>query len=538
MTISSNFELEKQELEKVLSSGPFSKSQNLAKLLGYVCHQYIAGQSDDLKEYQIAVEALGRSSDFDPASNPIVRVEMHRLRGKLKQYYEREGADHSIQIRLEAGSYSPKFVRQLTSIDTNSISARPSSDAGTNQSASENVPPTKITTDGAAVAEGSQSQRAFLPRGLQFSNHAWSLIALALLVFIGVTAWKLHLLHRNGSHDSIALAANSVPINPVDSEQAVRILCGFNKGNYVDRSGNLWGPDRYFSGGEAADQSQQFIARTLDPTLFQSFRRGDFSYDIPLRPGVYELRLYFSETYFGPGTIDLGTGEGDRVFDVNMNGKPLLTGFDIIADAGSNKAADVRVFKDVMPASDGYLHLQFRRNASNPMINAIEITPSSPGRMQPIRIVAQDNSYTDKDGNVWHPDNYFGGGRHALHSGPVIQTLDPGLYTGERFGNFTYQIPIADGRYSLTLHFAETFFGPDSQGKGKGGVNSRTFDVICNGEPLLRNFDVFKKADGKNSAVIETFHGLRANAQGKLDLEFRPINNYATISAIEVHAEP
>jgi hypothetical protein len=70
-----------------------------------------------------------------------------------------------------------------------------------------------------------------------------------------------------------------------------------------------------------------------------------------------------------------------------------------------------------------------------------------------------------------------------------------------------------------------------------GGVGSRVFDVYCNYDPLLKNFDVFKEAGGANRAIQKTFHGLRPNTRGKLDLAFEPVKNYAFINAIEVEGE-
>jgi hypothetical protein len=75
------------------------------------------------------------------------------------------------------------------------------------------------------------------------------------------------------------------------------------------------------------------------------------------------------------------------------------------------------------------------------------------------------------------------------------------------------------------------FFGtPESSG---GGIGSRVFRVICNGNILLDNFDIFKEA-GNFHVVKKTFYHLRPSPQGKLNLTFEPITNYATVSAIEV----
>jgi len=326
------------------------------------------------------------------------------------------------------------------------------------------------------------------------------------------------------------------------SLDSVRILCGYPQDKYIDRAGNVWLGDRYYSGGQTSVQPLQFPARAPDVALYQSFRFGDFSYDIPLRPGNYELHLYFLETHYGPGSLS-GGGETSRMFNVLLNGQPLLKLFDIIKDAGGNNIGDERVFKDVTPAADGHLHLNFRGLLDSPLLNALAILPAPPGKINPIRILAQNNSYTDRAGNIWSPDRYYRGGQLALHltRTPISGTRDPGLYSSERFGNFSYTIPVPPGKYKVNLRFAETYWGiqnapnlPDQNDSQVGGGGSRVFDVYCNGIALLRNFDIFKEAGGALVARDKTFHNLEPDAQGKLNLSFVPVRDYACVNAIEV----
>src|ERR1700722_12587909 len=100
---------EKAELEAVFASGIFSRAPGLAHMLRYVCTKYFEGQSDQVKEYNIAVEALVRPADFDQKRDSIVRVEAHRLRRRLSEYYEGAGASHRIRIVLPSGQYVPQF---------------------------------------------------------------------------------------------------------------------------------------------------------------------------------------------------------------------------------------------------------------------------------------------------------------------------------------------------------------------------------------------------------------------------------------------
>jgi hypothetical protein len=123
------------------------------------------------------------------------------------------------------------------------------------------------------------------------------------------------------------------------------------------------------------------------------------------------MRLHFAETTYSPAST-LGGGENSRVFDVQLNGHPLLIQFDIVNDAGAN-TADVRVFRDVSPDKDGYLHLDFTGSLGLPLINAIEILPGLSHTLRPIRMVAQNSFFVDKSGDLWTPDTYFSGGRIA-----------------------------------------------------------------------------------------------------------------------------
>ena len=90
---------ERAEYDAVLSSNLFSGSNNASRLLRYVCEQYFSGVQS-ISEYDIAVQALGRRADFDPAQDSIVRVEAHRLRKRLHDFYDGEGLNHDLRLIL------------------------------------------------------------------------------------------------------------------------------------------------------------------------------------------------------------------------------------------------------------------------------------------------------------------------------------------------------------------------------------------------------------------------------------------------------
>ena len=109
--VTSTLEEAKAEMAAVLSSSTFVRTPRLARLLKYLCTTYFAGKADQIKEYNIAVDLLGRPESFDPGADAIARVEVHRLRKKLKEYYETEGSSRSIHIVIPTGCYVPSFAR-------------------------------------------------------------------------------------------------------------------------------------------------------------------------------------------------------------------------------------------------------------------------------------------------------------------------------------------------------------------------------------------------------------------------------------------
>jgi hypothetical protein len=98
-------------LRSVLASAAFAHSPSLTAFLRFVVEAALAGRGDQLKGYTIAVEALGRRSDFDPETDAIVRVDAGRIRSALARYYETDGAHDAVVIDLPRGHYAPTFSR-------------------------------------------------------------------------------------------------------------------------------------------------------------------------------------------------------------------------------------------------------------------------------------------------------------------------------------------------------------------------------------------------------------------------------------------
>lgn len=97
------------ELDCILSSDMFSRSSVLSNFLKFIVEETIEGNTDSLKEYTIAVGALGKADDFNPQIDAIVRIHAGRLRRLLNDYYRGPGISDKIKIEVIKGTYVPAF---------------------------------------------------------------------------------------------------------------------------------------------------------------------------------------------------------------------------------------------------------------------------------------------------------------------------------------------------------------------------------------------------------------------------------------------
>lgn len=503
-------------VRRVASSSTFEKSPRLRAFFLHVCRCALDNTPHAATEQQIGIHVYDRPPGYNPNDDNIVRSQARLLRMKLEHHFANEGKDEPVVITIPKGRYLPVFETR------------------------------EVTLSGVPAQTKGKTRR--LPQVL---------VGVAVL-FAVVIVWLGYLLFRSRSpappssvvpassvarpeRDEAGLRPASRPAALAPGVGEVRIAAGRAGSPYVDAWGRRWEADRYYEGGVPQPGPRHFFPPVADAGLFRTMREAIsagpmvpqwFRYDIPLRPGVYELRLYFADPLRQPDADSREDAQNLRHFQINLNGSPLLAGFDPVADAGFS-AVDVRVFRDVSPAEDGKLHLEFS-GGERPFLNALELTPGTPGKLKPIRVRAHRSDFVDADGTHWSGDNYFIGGRTVLYGNPETGPKIPALYTGERHGNFSYAIPVAPGSYTVRLHFLESFFSPLIPAAGCRGAGCRVFDVTCNGVMLLQDFDIVEAASGAFRPVVREFHGLRPNGQGKLLLSFSPKVNYAQVRAIEV----
>ncbi len=94
-------------LRRIFASKQFSGSESLKKLLKYLVTKVLHSELDQIKEYSLGVEVFHRKESFDPRIDTIVRVQVRRLRLKLKEYYSSEGRYETMRIDIPKGCYIP-----------------------------------------------------------------------------------------------------------------------------------------------------------------------------------------------------------------------------------------------------------------------------------------------------------------------------------------------------------------------------------------------------------------------------------------------
>ncbi len=151
------------------------------------------------------------------------------------------------------------------------------------------------------------------------------------------------------------------------AQQPIRITCGNARTNYTASDGSVWLTDRYFTGGDGG-YATETIANTSETYLYRTTRYGlygNFSYNIPAPNGSYKLTLKFAEWRYW--------NRGDRVFHVSVNGRRVLSNFDILAEVPARAALDKEFWVE---ATDGAVRIDFQGVVNYGTVSALMLEPS------------------------------------------------------------------------------------------------------------------------------------------------------------------
>ncbi len=260
----------------------------------------------------------------------------------------------------------------------------------------------------------------------------------------------------------------------ITDETAFAINCGGNA--YTASDGILYEADKNYSGGTASTTNDA-ISGTTDDVLYQSERYGNYSYDIALPNGTYDVTLKMVEMYFN--------ATGERVFDVSVEGTEEITDFDLYQTAGHDVAHDVVVTG--VQVSDGELNIQLTSDVNNASLAALSVSmQGSQAYNLTVTNGSNSGSYEENEavnisadpapaGEVF--DQWTGDAEYLADSMSSATTVT--MPAKDISVTATYKV-TANPTYSLTVN------------SGSGGGNyeaSATVNIIADGAMAGQMFD-------------------------------------------------
>jgi hypothetical protein len=228
-----------------------------------------------------------------------------------------------------------------------------------------------IATDNIAVAKVE----------FQFDNGEWQAAS-------GTTSWSANLNSSNflnGPHQISARATDSSGSISATNSVGVRFfnvpgnylqrVSGGNPANVTDCPGNVWLKDAAYSFGSFgySGGTTGYLANSISgictgaQSLYQRERystsSGGFYYEFDCPEGIYEITFLEAETYW--------SGMGERVFNAFIQGRQVLTNFDIFAAAGGQNIPISRVFTNAV--TNARLQILFTPVVDNARVSGVQV---------------------------------------------------------------------------------------------------------------------------------------------------------------------
>lgn len=347
----------------------------------------------------------------------------------------------------------------------------------------------------------------------------------------------------------------SKPVPPKQDEVSPVVPGGefalyLNAGSRDDVSydGKLFKGDVNF-GNYLTGTSQTNINKAASAELlFQTERHADkLTYAIPVPNGVYTVKTYHNELWFGKGGPS--SAKGRRVFNIAIEGQAVKDRFDLFEENNNRQA--VMTFENI-EVKDGKLDLEMLALQNRSTISGIAIESASMlGEDAPVPPVENEvpvsedsqpafslhlNAGTDKDvemdgrvflGDVKYPAYY----NSSTSVNVNLAASSNALFTTERHAEFLeYNIPVPNGIYTVQTFHNELWFGKGGPSSAKG---RRVFDINIEGGLVEGKFDMFEA--NSNKEVVLTFEEIEVT-DGVLHIEMVSSQNRSTVSAISIES--
>lgn len=169
----------------------------------------------------------------------------------------------------------------------------------------------------------------------------------------------------------------------------------------------------------------------------------------------------------------------------------------------------------------------------------LTVTPVDPNAPKPVFINCGNGpQYISLAGDTFKTDNYYTSPTFTFSNNSISDILNTGddvIYRTERYaGSFGYNIPVVNGSYNISLHFAELYYGAQGGQPSNGGPGKRVFNVSLEGTQVLTNFDTWVAAgNAAGTATVQTFTNIPIT-DGQVNLQFTAVVNNAKVNAISI----
>jgi hypothetical protein len=115
-----------EQVERIARSEELRGCEVLRRLLRFLANKSISGEAEELKEYIVAIDGLGKPASYDPRQHSAVRIQVGRLRKKLADYYRTEGIDDPVIIDVPKGRFKLMCEYRAKNVAIPTINLAPS----------------------------------------------------------------------------------------------------------------------------------------------------------------------------------------------------------------------------------------------------------------------------------------------------------------------------------------------------------------------------------------------------------------------------
>ncbi|MBX2858878.1 MAG: DUF1593 domain-containing protein [Cellvibrionaceae bacterium] len=150
------------------------------------------------------------------------------------------------------------------------------------------------------------------------------------------------------------------------------------------------------------------------------------------------------------------------------------------------------------------------------------VTPT-PGAENLVIAINAGGGSVSLNGVDYSADQLFSGGSVSATDDDIAGVAEDALYQTERYGSYSYNIPVSNATYSTTLHFAEIFHTE---------AGARSFNVYVEGQQVLSNVDLYSLAghDGVYSYAVNNLNV----SDGALNIRLETVVDNAQLSGLAV----